>query len=59
MTTLECLNCGYKFPSNQIEFTNIDISDRYCTVYWNCPKCNTEGLTTFINNKNKNINNWR
>jgi hypothetical protein len=56
MTTLECLICGYKFLSNQIELTNIDISDRYFTIYWNYPKCNTEGLTTFINNKN---NNWR
>jgi hypothetical protein len=56
MTILECLHCGYKFPSNRTEFSNIDIADKFFTIYWNCSKCNTEGLTTFINNKN---NNWR
>ena len=43
MTTLECLSCGYRFPSNQTEFTNIDIAVKFFTIYWNCPKCNTEG----------------
>jgi hypothetical protein len=52
MTILECLSCSHKFPSNEVELTNIDISDKYFRINWNCPKCNKEGLTTFINNKN-------
>ena len=52
MTILECLSCSHKFPSNKVELTNIDISDKYFRINWNCPKCNKEGLTTFINNKN-------
>ena len=55
MTILECLSCGYKFSSNEVELTNVDISDIYLRINWNCPKCNTEGLTTFINNKNNDM----
>ena len=54
MTILECLSCGHKFPSNEVELTNVDITDEYFRINWNCPKCNTEGLTTFINNKKVN-----
>ena len=55
MTILECLSCGYKFSSNEVELTNVDISYIYFRINWNCPKCNTEGLTTFINNKNNDM----
>ena len=55
MTILECLNCGHKFPSTEIDFTNLDISNKYFRINWNCPKCNTQGLTTFINNKNEDM----
>ena len=55
MTTLECLSCDHKFPSNEVEFINIDISNKYFRIDGNCPKCNTEGLTTFINNKNEDM----
>ena len=54
MTILECLSCGNKFPSNEVELTNVDISNEYFRINWNCPKCNIEGLTTFINNKKVN-----
>ena len=54
MTILECSSCGNKFPSNEVELTNVDISDEYFRINWNCPKCNTEGLTAFINNKKVN-----
>ena len=54
MTILDCLSCGNKFPSNEVELTNVDISNEYFRINWNCPKCNTEGLTTFINNKKVN-----
>ncbi|HEX7256473.1 MAG TPA: hypothetical protein VF242_00305 [Nitrososphaeraceae archaeon] len=54
MTILECLSCGNKFPSNEVELTNVDISNEYFRINWNRPKCNTEGLTTFINNKKVN-----
>ena len=57
MAILECENCGYKFPSKEIELTNIDITNEYFRINWNCPKCNTEGSTIFINNKIVNINN--
>jgi hypothetical protein len=57
MTILECENCSYKFPSKEIELTNVDITNEYFRINWNCPKCNTEGLTMFINNKTVNINN--
>ncbi len=55
MTILECLSCGNKFPSNEVELTNADISDKYFRINWNCPKCNREGLTTFINNKKEDM----
>ena len=55
MTVLECLNCAHKFSSNEVELTNTDISHNYFRINWNCPKCNTEGLTTFINNKNEDM----
>ena len=54
MTILECLSCGNKFPSNEVELTNVDISNEYFRINWNCPKCHAEGLTTFINNKKVN-----
>ena len=54
-TILECKNCGHKFPSTEIDFTNLDISNKYFRINWNCPKCNTQGLTTFINNKNEDM----
>ena len=54
MTILECLSCSNKFPSNEVELTNVDISNEYFRINWNCPKCNTEGLTAFINNKKVN-----
>ncbi|HEX6294163.1 MAG TPA: hypothetical protein VFZ46_03345 [Nitrososphaeraceae archaeon] len=57
MAILECENCGYKFPSKEIELTNVDITNEYFRINWNCPKCNIEGLTMFINNKTVNINN--
>ena len=34
---------------------NTDISHIYFRINWNCPKCNTEGLTTFINNKKEDM----
>jgi hypothetical protein len=55
MTILECLSCDHKFPSNEVELTNVDISNEYFRINWNCPKCNTEGLTTFINNKKEDM----
>jgi hypothetical protein len=58
MTILECENCSYKFPSKEVELTNAYITDEYFNIRWNCPKCNKEGLTIFINNpKVNNINN--
>jgi Zn finger protein HypA/HybF involved in hydrogenase expression len=60
-TELKCKSCNYKFPSNKVELTNMDITEEYFKINWNCPKCNSEGLTLFINNivnsnkyKNKN-----
>jgi hypothetical protein len=56
-TELECIKCGNKCPSKQVELTNLDITDEYFRINWNCPKCNAEGLTLFINNpqvKNSN-----
>ena len=32
MTILECLSCGYKFSSNEVELTNVDISDIYFRI---------------------------
>jgi hypothetical protein len=39
----------------------MDITEEYFKINWNCPKCDSEGLTLFINNivnsnkyKNKN-----
>jgi hypothetical protein len=49
-TKLECISCGHKFPSTEVELTNLDITDEYFRINWNCPKCNVEGLTLFINN---------
>ena len=57
MIILICENCGHKFPSKEIELTNVDITNEYIRKNWNCPKYNTEGLTIFINNKTLNINN--
>jgi hypothetical protein len=48
MTVLECLSCAHKFSSNEVELTNTDISHNYFRINWTSPKCNTEGLTTFI-----------
>jgi Zn finger protein HypA/HybF involved in hydrogenase expression len=60
-TELKCKSCNYKFLSNKVELTNMDITEEYFKINWNCPKCNSEGLTLFINNivnsnkyKNKN-----
>jgi hypothetical protein len=55
MTVLECLSCAHKFSSNEVELTNTDISHNYFRIDWTSPKCNTEGLTTFINNKNEDV----
>jgi hypothetical protein len=49
-TVLECNSCGHKCPSTEVELTNLDITDEYFRINWNCPKCNSEGLTLFINN---------
>ena len=49
-TELECNICGHKFESTEVELTNLDITDKYFRINWNCPKCNVEGLTLFINN---------
>jgi hypothetical protein len=54
MTILECEKCGHKFPSKEVELTNADITDEYFNIHWNCPKCNTEGLTLFITNPTAN-----
>ena len=54
MTILECEKCGHKFPSKEVELTNAQITDEYFNIHWNCPKCNTEGLTMFINNPSVN-----
>jgi hypothetical protein len=51
MTILECENCGYKFPSKEVELKNIEITKEYFRIKWNCLKCNTEGTTLFINNR--------
>ena len=40
MTILECENCNHKFPSNDVELTNVEITDEFFNIYWNCPKCN-------------------
>jgi ssDNA-binding Zn-finger/Zn-ribbon topoisomerase 1 len=56
LTILECENCGHTFPSKEVELTNADITDEYFNIHWNCPKCNTEGLTMFINNRSINTN---
>ena len=57
MTILECENCKHRFPSKEVELTNVNITDEYFNIHWNCPKCNVEGLTWFINNpKVNNIN---
>jgi len=60
-TELKRKSCNYKFPSNKVELTNMDITEGYFKINWNCPKCDSEGLTLFINNivnsnkyKNKN-----
>jgi hypothetical protein len=42
MTILECQNCSYKFPSKEIELTNIEITQKYFNIHWNCPKYYTE-----------------
>jgi hypothetical protein len=55
MTILECLSYGNKFPSNEVEFTNLNISNKYYRINWNGQKCITEGLTTFIHNKNEDM----
>ena len=49
-TELKCKSCNHKFTSNKVELTNVDITDEYFRINWNCPKCDTEGLTLFINN---------
>jgi rubredoxin len=51
---LECENCGHKFPSKEVELTNAEITDENFHIHWNCPKCNAEGLTMFINNPSLN-----
>jgi hypothetical protein len=38
MTILECKNCGYNFPSKEIELTNVDITNEYFRINWNCLK---------------------
>ena len=60
-TELKRKSCNYEFPSNKVELTNMDITEEYFKINWNCPKCDSEGLTLFINNivnsnkyKNKN-----
>jgi len=32
MTLLEYLSCGHKFPRNEIELTNVDITDEYFRI---------------------------
>jgi hypothetical protein len=57
MTILECENCKHRFSSKEVELTNVNTTDEYFNIHWNCPKCNVEGLTLFINNpKVNNIN---
>jgi len=55
-TELKCKSCNYKFPSNKVELTNMDITEDYYKINWNCPKCDVEGLTLFINNTIYNNN---
>jgi len=55
-TELKCKSCNYKFPSNKVELTNMDITEEYYKINWNCPKCDAEGLTLFINNTINNNN---
>ncbi|HKO40021.1 MAG TPA: hypothetical protein VJU85_02085 [Nitrososphaeraceae archaeon] len=55
-TELKCKSCNYKFPSNKVELTNMDITEDYYKINWNCPKCDVEGLTLFINNTINNNN---
>jgi len=55
-TELKCKSCNYKFPSNKVELTNMDITEEYYKINWNCPKCDAEGLTLFINNTINNSN---
>ncbi|MCJ7635869.1 MAG: hypothetical protein MUO21_00095 [Nitrososphaeraceae archaeon] len=47
---LECRSCDHKFSSNEVALTNVDITNEYFRINWNCLKCETEGLTLFINN---------
>jgi hypothetical protein len=54
MTILECKMWDHKFPSKEVELTNAQITDEYFNIHWNCPKCNAEGLTVFINNPSVN-----
>ena len=54
MTILECEKCSHKFPSKEVELTNVQITDEYFDIHWNCPKCNAEGMTMFINNLSVN-----
>lgn len=58
MTILECEDCSHKFPSKDVELTNVEITDEFFNIHWNCPKCNVEGLTLFINNKKSNNNSF-
>jgi Zn finger protein HypA/HybF involved in hydrogenase expression len=55
-TELKCKCCNYTFPSNKVELTNMDITEEYFKINWNCPKCDAEGLTLFINNTVNNNN---
>ena len=32
MTLLEYLSCGHKFPRNEIELTNVNITDEYFRI---------------------------
>ena len=54
MTILECLSCGHKFSGNEVELTNTDISNKIQNNL-ELSEMHTEGLTTFINNKNEDM----
>jgi hypothetical protein len=58
MTILECEDCSHKFLSKDVELTNVEITNEFFNIRWNCPKCNAEGLELFINNKKGNNNSF-
>src|SRR5215212_1199300 len=47
-TELKRKSCNYEFPSNKVELTNMDITEEYFKINWNCPKCGQKFATTIL-----------